>query len=471
VIRTNATSADIARTLREFELVVFVRDGDDLSPAAPALLAEAFKDKRTLAAYADSEFHGVPWFKPAWNVEYALASDCALFPLMIPTSLVTPAKAGVAGAQTAADIAWTALARAHLSGPAAIRHVPHVLYSINTAPTAHELTARTRAAQHALHLIEPHTRLESSSYLSPDAQFQPRRMLSQGQEPVTLIIPTRDHVELLERCITSIRKHTPWPNLEIIVIDNDSAEPATHAYFRKIAKQGVRVLSHPGAFNFAAMNNEAVQAARGNIVGLINNDIEATHDGWLDEIVGQLMRPNVSIVGAKLLWPNGMVQHGGVVLGMGNGASHFGNRLADGDWGDHGRNQLLQQVSAVTAACLFIRRKDYIDVGGMDARAFPVNFNDVDLCLKIRARGGAVVWTPHACLLHAESASRGKDELPSLRARVAREVDNLRTRWGHVLLKDPAYHPSLNLDPQSHAFGGLAIPPRDRSARLGSITE
>jgi O-antigen biosynthesis protein len=471
IVHTDASSAQLTRALRDFDFVIFVRKGDALSPAAPALMAEAFKDKRTLAAYADSEFCGVPWFKPAWNVEYAFASDCALFPLMVRTRAFVTPKAGVVGVTS---LMWTALARAHLSGPSAIRHVPHVLYSMNTPPSPTELAQRTHAAQAALRLIEPQTRLESSAFLSPDGQFQPRRLVRNGRAPistVSLIIPTRDRVELLERCIASIRKHTRWPNLEIIVVDNDSAEPATHKYFRAIARQGVRVLAHPGPFNFAAMNNDAVRAARGSIVGLINNDIEATHDGWLGEIVGQLLRPGVSIVGAKLLWPNGMVQHGGVVLGMGNGASHFGNRLADGDWGDHGHNQLLQQVSAVTAACLFIRRKDYLDIGGMDARAFPVNFNDVDLCLKIRARGGAVVWTPHACLLHAESASRGKDEAPSLRARVAREIDNLRTRWGHVLLKDPAYHPSLNLDPHSHPFGGLAIPPRDRSARLGSLTE
>jgi GT2 family glycosyltransferase len=373
-------------------------------------------------------------------------------------------------------LAWAMLARAHLAGGATIRHVPHVLYATNTPPSAQELACRARAAQCALLRVEPHTVLEHSTFLSPDAQFQPRRLVhpltsADRKQAVSLIIPTRDRVQLLQRCIASIRRHTRWPGLEIIVVDNDSAEPATHKYLRSIAKQGVRVLSHRGAFNFAAMNNEAVRAARGSIVGLINNDIEALHEGWLEEIVGQLMRPGVGVVGAKLLWPNGMVQHGGVALGMGNGASHFGNRLADGDWGDYGRNQLLQQVSAVTAACLFIRRKDYLDAGGMDALAFPVNFNDVDLCLKMRARGQSVVWTPHARLLHAESASRGKEEAPSARARVAREIDNLRTRWGHVLLKDPAYHPSLNLDPHSHPFGGLATPPRDRSPRLGSLTD
>jgi GT2 family glycosyltransferase len=217
------------------------------------------------------------------------------------------------------------------------------------------------------------------------------------------------------------------------------------------------------------MNNRAVAAAKGRIVGLVNNDIEALHEGWLDEIVGQLLRPGVGAVGAKLIWPNAMVQHGGVVLGVGNVAGHFGNRLADGDWGDHGRNQLPLQVSAVTAACLFVRKSDYLAVGGMDEVAFPVTFNDVDLCLKLRARGQAIVWTPFAKLLHAESASRGKEDAPQQRARAQREVDMLRRKWGPVLLRDPAYHPSLNLDPHSHAFGGLALPPRDRHPRSGTL--
>jgi GT2 family glycosyltransferase len=264
---------------------------------------------------------------------------------------------------------------------------------------------------------------------------------------------------------------TDWPALEIIVIDNGSSEAATKTYFRKIAKRGIRVLPMPGPFNYADLNNRAVEAASGDIVGLINNDIEALHAGWLDELVGQLLRPGVGAVGAKLLWPNGMVQHGGVLLGVGNVAGHYGNRLADADWGDHGRNQLVQQVSGVTAACLLLRKADYLAVGGMDTHAFPVAFNDVDLCLKLRRAGKAIVWTPHARLLHAESASRGHEDTPQKRARSQREIDLLRQRWGAVLLRDPAYHPSLNLDSHSHAFGGLALPPRPRTPRLGKLDE
>jgi hypothetical protein len=166
-----------------------------------------------------------------------------------------------------------------------------------------------------------------------------------------------------------------------------------------------------------------------------------------------------------------MVQHGGVLMGVSNVAGHFGNRLADADWGDHGRNQLVQQVSGCTAACLFLRRSDFLQLGGMDGHAFPVAFNDVDLCLKVRASGKAIVWTPHAKLLHAESASRGHEDTPQKKARAQREINELRCKWGDLLLQDPAYHPSLNLDPNSHAFGGLAIPPRSRNPRPGLFTK
>jgi GT2 family glycosyltransferase len=282
---------------------------------------------------------------------------------------------------------------------------------------------------------------------------------------ISLVIPTRDRVDLLQRCISSIQRFTDWPKLEIIIIDNGSTDDETHAYFAEVMQQGVRVLPMPGPFNYADLNNRAIAQANGEIIGLVNNDIEALHDGWLDEIVSQLLRPGVGAVGAKLLWPNGMVQHGGVLLGVGNVAGHFGNRLSDGDWGDHGRNQLLQQVSGCTAACLFLRRRNFLDLGGMDADAFPVAFNDVDLCLKLRVARMSIVWTPHAKLLHAESASRGNEDTPQKKSRSQREIDKLREKWGQILMEDPAYHPSLNLDPNSYAFGGLALPPRHSISR------
>jgi GT2 family glycosyltransferase len=345
-----------------------------------------------------------------------------------------------------------------------------VLYQLKSPLSELERAARMAAATVALRAIHPEARLEKLKHVPRDSVHAARRVHyvlpgTAKDLKVSLIIPTRDRVDLLKRCIDTIRAFTPWTNLEIIIIDNGSKETSTLAYFDEVLQQGVRVLPMPGAFNYADLNNRAVALAEGDIVGLINNDIEALHDGWLEEILSQLLRPGVGAVGAKLLWPNGMVQHGGVLLGVGNVAGHFGNRLSDSDWGDHGRNQLVQQVSGCTAACLFIRKQEFLELGGMDVDAFPVAFNDVDLCLKVRASGKLIIWTPHAKLLHAESASRGHEDTPQKKSRALREVDGLRRKWGHMLLKDPAYHPCLNLDPHSQAFNGLAVPPRGQHPR------
>jgi GT2 family glycosyltransferase len=456
------------------EFLACVRSGDVLPVDAARNACIAFADTQVQLVYTDSVQGNQPWFKPAWNPEYAIGSDYPLELLIARTELVKQLIKAEGVPSNAAELSWRLLTSQWVDAGRTIAHVPRVLYEFRSPLSAVERECRALAAKAALARIEPRARLVVDANLRLNVSFQPRRLQrnltksAQGKV-VSIIIPTRDHVELLERCIGSLQKFTEWPNLEIMVIDNDSAQAKTHAYFRKIAKQGVTVLHHAGPFNFAAMNNRAVDAARGEIVGMMNNDIEALHVGWLQEIMGHLLISTVGAVGAKLLWPNGMVQHGGVLLGMGNVAGHFGNLLSDADWGDHGRNQLVQQVSGVTAACLFLRKKDYLSVGGMNEHDFPVAFNDVDLCLKLRQLGKTIVWTPYARLLHAESASRGNEDTPQKKARAQREIERLRNRWAHILLRDPAYHPSLNLDGLSQAFSGLALPPRDRSPRLAGL--
>ncbi|WP_314435309.1 glycosyltransferase family 2 protein [Massilia timonae] len=454
------------------DVVCCVRAGDTLAPHALAWALEGFALPQAQVVYTDSETNGTPWFKPAWNPDYALASDYPLELLLVRSEVAH----GLQKVRTPADFAWSALASVWSQGSTSVVHVPRVMYRMLSPLSADERSARFAAALRTLLTVEPHARIEELDEVPSSVAHAARRVIYPLQEgaremTVSLVIPTRDRVDLLQRCISTIQQFTAWPKLEIIVIDNGSVDEATHAYFSKISGEGVRILPMPGPFNYANLNNRAIAEASGDIIGLVNNDIEALHAGWLEEIIAQLLRPEVGAVGAKLLWPNGMVQHGGVVLGVGNVAGHFGNRLADSDWGDHGRNQLVKQVSGCTAACLFLRKDDYLRLGGMDGDAFPVAFNDVDLCLKLRAAGKVIVWTPHAKLLHAESASRGHEDTSQKKTRAQREVDNLRTRWGHVLLKDPAYHPSSNLDPNSSPFGGLAIPPRTRRCRAGSLIE
>lgn len=452
------------------DVVACIRAGDTLAPHALAYALEAFALPQAQVVYTDSEQDGRPWFKPAWNADYALASDYPLDLLLVRSAVAQ----GLLQAESQAEFAWLALAAVWPQGDEAIVHVPRVLYRMHAPLTEQERSSRAAAAARAARAHEPSLVLEALERVPQGLAHATRRVRAAlpagaGDLTVSLIIPTRDWPDLLKRCIDTIRRFTAWPKLELIVIDNGSAEEVTHVYFAEIAAQGVRVLPMPGPFNYADLNNRAVALAHGEIVGLINNDIEVLHEGWLEEIVAQLLRPGVGAVGAKLLWPNGMVQHGGVLLGVGKVAGHFGNLLADADWGDHGRNQLVQRVSGCTAACLFLRKQDFLDLGGMDVHAFPVAFNDVDLCLKVRASGKAIVWTPHATLLHAESASRGHEDTPQKKARAQREIAELRRKWGRVLLQDPAYHPSVNLDPNSHAFGGLALPPRPRQPRKGSF--
>lgn len=452
------------------DVVCCVRAGDTLAPHALAYALEGFELPGAQLIYTDSEANGRPWFKPAWNPDYAFASDYPLDMLFLRAA----AAQSLLEANNAADFAWSALAAAWTQRSNSIVHVPRVLLRMESLPNVTEHAARLTAATRALAAVWPQAVLEELDGVPAGSAYAARRVrhpipANASGLTVSIVIPTRDRVDLLQRCIETIQHFTDWQKLEIIVIDNGSVDQATHAYFAKIAGDGVRILHMPGPFNYADLNNRAIAQASGDIIGLVNNDIEALHAGWLDEIVAQLSRPDVGAVGAKLLWPNGMVQHGGVLLGVGNIAGHFGNRLADADWGDHGRNQLVQQVSGCTAACLFIRKDDYLALGGMDANAFPVAFNDVDLCLKVRAAGKAVVWTPHVKLLHAESASRGNEDTPQKKARAQREVEQLRLKWDNVLGRDPAYNPNLNIDPNSHAFGGLALPPRSRIPRTGAL--
>jgi GT2 family glycosyltransferase len=282
----------------------------------------------------------------------------------------------------------------------------------------------------------------------------------------TIIIPTRDRLDLLRDCLTSIEPAVAKFGADILVIDNDSTDEATLDYLAKLTKKSnkrTNVMRIPGPFNFAKMNNIAVQATRSEYLCFLNNDVRAGDPDWLNELAGRMTDPDVGAVGALLLWPSGVVQHGGVVLGPNFEATHaFNDRLAE----EPGYGDLLRiahECSAVTAACLLTRRADYLDVGGMDEIHLAVSFNDVDFCLRLREAGKRVILTPHARLTHLESASRAPDSRRDRTARYGRELQVLRSRWGQVLIEDPYYNPTLSLD--AVPFSALAWPPRSLKAR------
>ncbi|RXH10107.1 glycosyltransferase family 2 protein [Bradyrhizobium guangzhouense] len=288
-----------------------------------------------------------------------------------------------------------------------------------------------------------------------------------NRERTTIIVPTRNRVELLRRCIETIMPAVRKERAEILIVDNDSSDPETLDYLETAASEYMRVLSISGSFNFSRLNNLAVEECRSDNICLVNNDIEAIDDDWLGEMLSRLADPGVGAVGAKLLWPSRVVQHGGVVLGVNFAATHAFNDRMDGDPGYGGLLQVAHECSAVTAACLLLRRRDYLSVGGLDELFFPINFNDVDLCLKLREQGYRIVFAPDAKLLHLESASRGRDQAPDRKARFDRELMMLRAKWGDTLLDDPYYNPILGLD--STPYSTLAWPPRSFSARANRM--
>jgi GT2 family glycosyltransferase len=277
---------------------------------------------------------------------------------------------------------------------------------------------------------------------------------------VSVIIPTRDQVALLRRCIAGLRERGGCPRVELVVLDNRSVDRATIAYLAELALEpDVTVLSYDAPFNYSAINNFGARQARGDVLAFVNNDVEAISAGWLEEMVSQACRPEIGAVGSMLYYPNDTIQHAGVILGLGTSgvAAHAYAHRPRGYVGQIGRALLTQNVSAVTAACMVVRRDVFEEAGGFDEARLPIAYNDLDLCLRIRARGYRNLWTPHAELYHLESASRGYEDTAAKRERFHQEIDYVRRRWGAALLIDPAYNPNLSLDGESFS---LAFPPR-----------
>ncbi|WP_437884229.1 glycosyltransferase [Pseudomonas sp. LRF_L74] len=286
----------------------------------------------------------------------------------------------------------------------------------------------------------------------------PLRMINRviyrfAEQPlVSILIPTKDQLPMLRRCVESLLEKTRYRNYEVLIIDNASEQEQTLDWLNTIermASEQLRVLRYPQPFNFSAINNFAASQARGEYLVLLNNDTAVVDGGWLDALLNHARRPEVGIVGAKLHYPDGRIQHGGVVLGLRGVADHpyIGEAMASKGYMQ--RLQIDQNYSAVTAACLMIRKSVYAEVGGMDEEAFKVSYNDVDLCLKVGAAGYLTVWTPYAALVHEANVSQNTVDKTALEAKVERfrgEQAAMYRKWLTKLAHDPAYNKNLSLD-------------------------
>lgn len=446
-----ARATNAALALATGDYVVFLDHDDVLADHALVRVAEE------LRAFPETDFvysdHDVideggrrlqSAFKPQWSPELLLAYMYVGHIKVCRTDLARELEGFRDGFDGAADFDFL-LRLAEKTD--AIRHVPEILYSWRAAANSIARSSDTkpeafesgrRAVQEALDRRGVAARAEWPVWAQRArlGVFRTRYETAPSPPRVAILIPTRDRLDLVRDCITSIEERTTYPNYEIVVLDNDSTEAETLAYFESVPH---RILRVPGDFNFSRIVNQGVDEVDAEFVVLLNNDTIIVTSDWLEEMVGMLETPGVGIVGAKLLYPDGRIQHAGVTMGVHGLTAHAFDGCVDGfaplepGYFAH----VPRNVSAVTAACLITRRETYLELGGFDEAELGVAWNDTDFCLRAREAGNRVVMNPLAELIHVCSASRGE-------AKNDREVAVMFDRWGDVIEGDPYYNPNLS---------------------------
>lgn len=393
-----------------------------------------------------------PHFKPDWNPDLLLAQNYLSHLGVYRTDLVNRVGGFREGYEGSQDHDLALRVSACLSSQQII-HIPKVLYHWRAVEGSTALNHQQKdyAAEAGLKAVNDYLTNHHAGAIAvfgnmPNT-YRVHWPLPDKPPLVSLLIPTRDRVEILKPCVDAILSRTDYRHFELLILDNESTCPETLAYMQGVKERDARVnvLRWEKSFNYSAINNFGVKKAKGSIIGLVNNDIEPINPDWLTEMVSQVCRPGIGCVGAKLYYPNNTIQHAGVILGIGGVAGHahkYFNRSAAGYFS---RLHLAHNLSAVTAACLLVRKEVFEKVEGLNEEHLSVAFNDVDLCLKVREAGYRNLWTPYAELYHHESVSRGADNDAKKRARAAAEVAYMRATWAYELDNDPAYSPNLTL--------------------------
>jgi GT2 family glycosyltransferase len=462
-----ASNSALQRATGEFIALV---DHDDVLPkhALLAVVHELNRHPDANIVYSDEDRIDAsgrrfdPYFKPDFNVELFRGQNFVSHLGVYRTDLVRRVggfREGVEGSQDY-DLAWRVVEE---SDAKRVRHIPHVLYHWRAIAGSVALGTREKMYAHrtARRAVEDHlarTGVQATCEPAPNASYHQRVRYALPPPPphVTIIIPTRDRVDLLSRCVSSVTRRSTYSNYDIVIVDNGSTEPETCAYFDRLRPDPrMSILRIDEPFNFSRLNNQAAALARGEVLCFLNNDTEVISADWLEEMVSLACQDGAGAVGAMLYFPNNRIQHAGVVLGLGGVASHAYKGLGRTTGGDHARAALTQAMSAVTAACLVVRKAVFTAAGGFD-ETLAIAYNDVDLCLRLRARGLQNIWTPFAELYHYESVSRG-DDTTAGRPGFLEESRLMHQRWGELLNADPYFNPNLSLKRTDFA---LSYPPR-----------
>ena len=474
-----AAASNSALSLASGEYIALLDHDDELRPHALGEVVKAINQNPELQLiYTDEDKldnegnRFDPYFKPDWMPDLLIGHNYLCHFCVCRAGLLREIggwRAGFDGAQDW-DLQFRIVERAK---PDQIVHIPRILYhwravTGSTALSTNEKSYVVEAARRAIseHFERTGERVELIH--QPGNHWRAKYALPEPAPLVSLIIPTKNGLKHLRVCIESILEKTTYPSYEILIIDNGSDEAATKQYLQRIAQPGslaharnrsctVRVLSYPHPFNYSALNNFGVGEARGEFIGLLNDDLEVITADWLEEMVAQAARPGIGCVGAKLYFPDGKLQHAGVVLGIAGHAGHAFKGAPRSSPGYMNHAHLVKNYSAVTGACLIVRKSIYETVGGLDDKHLAISLNDVDLCLRVYSAGFRNLWTPFAELFHHESASRGYEDTPEKKARFSLERETLRNRWLSIINRDPAYNPNLTLDTEGFAF---AYPPR-----------
>ena len=456
-----------ALELASGEWVTFLGQHDILAEHALYWLADAInKNPDVKLIYSDEDKvsgdgnRHDPYFKCDWNKDLFYSRDMISRLCAYRAALLTALGGYRSGLEGAHDYDLALRCIEHIQSDE-IYHIPRILYRRRVADEDESTvtdgkSCAMRMESDALNEHFQRQQIGAHAEMTDHGHRVHYDLLHHSL--VSLIIPTRNGLSLIQRCIESILEKTTYPEFEVIVVDNGSDDGATLAYFAELETESrIRVLRDEGPFNYSALNNAAVKLARGEVIGLLNNDLEVISPEWLSEMVSLAVQPGIGAVGASLWYPNDTLQHGGVILGIGGWAGHAHRGFAKGCHGYFGRMSLVSEFSAVTGACLVVRKQLYEQVGGLNESDLPIACNDVDFCLRLREQGFRNVWTPYAELYHYESATRGYEDTPERRTRFAKEVDYMRRHWGDLLSNDPAYSPNLTLD---HEDFSLAWPPR-----------
>jgi GT2 family glycosyltransferase len=451
-----SAASNTALGLASGEYVALLDHDDAIPPDALYWVVRTLNEHPESALlYSDEDkldFDGVrimPYFKSDWNYDLFLSHNLITHLGVYRTDIVRRIggfREGFEGAQDY-DLALRFIEAVE---PSQIRHIPRVLYHWRMLRGSTSVGAGEKdyAAERARLAIEEHlARIGIAAEVETIPEMAVQRVRYRLPDPAPLasiIIPTRNGQKLVRQCIESIKDKTTYAPYEILLVDNGSDERASLAYFHALRDAGtVRLLVDPRPFNFSRLNNEAAAEARGEFLVFLNNDVEVITPDWLSELVSHAQRPAIGAVGARLWYPNDTIQHAGLVLVAGLAAhAHHGKRR--GDHGYFSRASIIQSLSAVTAACVCMRKAVFEEIGGFD-ETLAVAFNDVDLCLRIQAAGYRNLYTPFAELYHHESATRGYEDTPEKLKRFQKEADILRARWMPVLLNDPYYNPNLTL--------------------------